>query len=393
MLAFTFPGDGSARAGMGAPWAAHPSWELVEEASDAAGRDVAQLLLDAGPEDLWGTSSAQLSTVVLSLVVLDAVERVGLVPAMCAGHGVGELTALTATGALSFADGVRVVTSRGDAMEEAAEESPGRMVTVVGLEDDDVDVAARRADGDVWVAGFDAPGRVVLAGTDDKVGSAAAIARGLGATNVEPHTRRGAHHTPLMSAVRERLRKAVHEAGLRATDVPVVANVDARPHVGADEWEALLSAQLCNPVRWRQSVQRMVDDGVDSFLELGPGATLTALAGRNAPRARAWSVATPADLDHVLELMEGDTSSQHHHEGEHLHVSERLVVSPATGIFVPDGRWRTEPQGIGVGDVVGWVGEHEVRSRFAGVVMGFVALEGERVTASQPVAWLRVTAG
>src|SRR5689334_16167358 len=113
MVAFTFPGQGSQRPGMGAPWREHESWELVAEASEVAGRDLAHLLLEADAEELRQTRNAQLSTFLLSLIVLDAVERLGVAPAAAAGHSLGEYTALTGTGALSFADGVRVVTARG----------------------------------------------------------------------------------------------------------------------------------------------------------------------------------------------------------------------------------------------------------------------------------------
>src|ERR671912_2851331 len=181
MVAFTFPGQGSQRPGMGAPWAEHESWELVEEASDIAGRDVAELLLEADAAELQQTRSSQLATFVLSLVVLDAVERLGVAPAVAAGHSLGEYTALTATGALSFSDGVRVVTARGEAMQDAADDNPGTMAAVLGLEDDDVDAACRRADGDVWVANFNAPGQVVISGSAEAVGRAGETAKALGA--------------------------------------------------------------------------------------------------------------------------------------------------------------------------------------------------------------------
>src|SRR4051794_16637849 len=157
MPAFTFPGQGSQRPGMGAPWVEHPSWELVDDASDVAGRDVAHLLLEADADELKTPRNAQLATLVASLLALDAVERVGLAPSVCAGHSLGEYTALVATGALSFEDGIRIVTERGDAMQAASEEHPGTMAAVLGLEDDDVDAACRRADGEVWVANYNAP--------------------------------------------------------------------------------------------------------------------------------------------------------------------------------------------------------------------------------------------
>ena len=140
MLAFTFPGQGSQRPGMGRPWQGHESWELIEEASDVAGRDVAALLLDADAEELRDTRNAQLTTFVSSLMVLDAVERLGIEPSFCAGHSLGEYTALVATGALSFDDGVRLVVERADAMHEAGLAAPGTMAAVLGLDDDDVEI-------------------------------------------------------------------------------------------------------------------------------------------------------------------------------------------------------------------------------------------------------------
>ncbi len=125
MLAFTFPGQGSQRSGMGHAWVEHPSWEVTAEASEIAGRDLTDLLLDAPMEELTRTANAQLATFVMSLVVLDAVERLGLFPAACAGHSLGEYTALVASGSLSLSDGTRLVVERGSAMQVAADERPG----------------------------------------------------------------------------------------------------------------------------------------------------------------------------------------------------------------------------------------------------------------------------
>ena len=146
MLAFTFPGQGSQRPGMGRPWADHDSWELVAEASEVAERDVAYLLLDADADELRDTRNAQLTTFVSSLMVLDAVERVGIEPSFCAGHSLGEYTALIATGALGFDEGVRLVSERADAMHQAGNDNVGTMAAVLGLDDDQVEVACRRAE-------------------------------------------------------------------------------------------------------------------------------------------------------------------------------------------------------------------------------------------------------
>jgi [acyl-carrier-protein] S-malonyltransferase len=373
---------------MGAPWTEHESWELVDEASDIAGRDVAELLLTAPAETLQQTRNSQLVTFVMSLVVLDAVERLGVVPTAAAGHSLGEYTALTATGALSFADGVRIVTARGEAMQVAAEDNPGTMAAILGLDDDDCDAACRRADGDVWVANFNAPGQVVVAGSADGVSAAGAIAKEMGAKKVMALAVGGAFHTPYMGQARDELRKAIAEATLWSPDVPVVANIDARLHTDPDDWSGILSAQLCSPVRWRQSVQRLFDDGCRMFVELGAGAVLTGMAKRIVPEAKAFAVSTPDDLDKLLEVIAGEAPHPRALDGEHLYMTERIVVSPAAGVFTPDERWHEGAQ-VEVGDVLGHIGDVEVRSLFSGSVGGFNALDGERVTASQPIAWLR----
>lgn len=394
MLAFTFPGQGSQKPGMGAPWQQQPSWELVGEASEIAGRDVARLLLEADADELRNTRNAQLVTFVTSLVVLDAVERVGIAPAVVAGHSLGEYTALTATGALSFEDGVRIVTARGEAMQRAAEARPGTMAAILGLADDDADAACRRADGDVWVANFNAPGQVVIAGSVEAVEAASAAAKDLGAKRVMALQVGGAFHTQFMAPARDELRKAVEQATIRDPEIPVLANIDARPHQSAQEWSSLLSAQLSSPVRWRQTVQRMVADGVDTFIELGPGGILTGMAKRIAPDRRGIAVGTPDDIDQLLEVLGGEPPAPvGQPDGEHLFMTERMVVSPAAGVFTPDPRWAAggADARVEVGELLGSVGSTEVRSLFSGVVQGFIAVDGERVTASQPIAWLRTS--
>src|SRR6185503_17783852 len=162
--------------------------------------------LDADAEELKDTRNAQLCTFVTSLMVLDAVERLGIEPSYCAGHSLGEYTALTASGALSFDDGVRLVCERAEAVHEA--------------------------------------------GT---------VAKELGAKRVMPLPVSGAFHTPYMSPARDRLRKAIAEASPRDTDVPIISNVDALPHDRGQEWASLLSAQLTSPVRWKHCLLELED--------------------------------------------------------------------------------------------------------------------------------------
>ena len=389
MLAFTFPGQGSQRPGMGRPWEGHESWELVADASDVAGRDVARLLLDADAEELKDTRNAQLTTFVSSLMVLDAVERLGIEPSFCAGHSLGEYTALTATGALSFEDGVRLVVERADAMHEAGTVNPGTMAAVLGLDDDQVEVACRLADNDVWVANFNAPGQVVIAGSVAGVEAAGRHAKDLGAKRVMPLQVSGAFHTPYMTAARDRLRAAIALASPRDTEVPVVSNVDAAAHDTGEEWSSLLSAQLSSPVRWKHCLLSLAESGVTGFVELGPGGVLTGMAKRTVEDLRTISVSTPDELDKLIEWVGSSAPvTPVQHEGEHLFAVERLVVSPAAGVFTPVDNVRAGTV-IEVGHLLGHVGEAEVRSPFAGRVENYIAVEGERVTARQPIAWLR----
>jgi [acyl-carrier-protein] S-malonyltransferase len=374
---------------MGRPWVDHESWELVEEASDIADRDVARLLLDADAEELKDTRNAQLTTFVSSLVVLDAAERLGLEPSFCAGHSLGEYTALAATGALGFDEGVRLVSERADAMYQAGIEKPGTMAAVLGLDDDQVEIACRRADSDVWVANFNAPGQIVIAGSAEGVTAASAIAKELGAKKVMSLAVSGAFHTPFMTSARDRLRKAIAEANPRDTEVPVISNVDALAHDKGEEWSSLLSAQLSSPVRWKHCLLTLEDLGVTEFAELGPGGVLTGMAKRTVENARTISVSTPEDLEKLLEWVNAGAARRGTQlEGEHLFAHERLVVSPAAGLFTPitglsDGTL------LSVGSVLGHVGDTEVRSPFAGVLQSYIALDGERVTMRQPIAWLR----
>jgi [acyl-carrier-protein] S-malonyltransferase len=322
-------------------------------------------------------------------MVLDAVERLGLDADFCAGHSLGEYTALTATGALGFDEGVRLVCERAEAMHDAGIENPGTMAAVLGLDDDLVEIACNRADSEVWVANFNAPGQVVIAGSLEGVAAAGSIAKELGAKRVMALPVSGAFHTPYMAPARDRLRKAIGDAHPRDTDIPIVSNVDALPHDKGSEWASLLSAQLGSPVRWKHGLLRLAEEGVRDFIELGPGGLLSGMAKRTVPSARTISVATPEDLDKLLDFIGSGLVTTHRAtEGETLFATERVVVSPAAGVFTPAADL-SEGSTIDIGEPIGRVGDNEVRSPFAGVLQAFIAIAGERVATRQPLAWLR----
>ncbi len=392
MLAFMFPGQGSQMPGMGRPWVGHSSWSVVDEASDVLGQDVAHLLLDADADELRSTANAQLATYVTSLVVLDALRCAGVTPAACAGHSLGEYSALTAAGALSFTDGLRLVEARGHAMAAAARARPGTMAAVIGLDDESVEEACRQAGGDVWVANLNAPGQVVVSGAVEAVAALRKTAKALGARRVLDLSVAGAFHTSYMAGAGEALAEALARATLRAPRIPVVANVDATVHRGSREWAGVLLDQLCRPVRWRQSVERLVADGANTLAEVGAGTLLAGMAKRIVPDTGLVAVSGPDEVERLADVASPSSPRPPTSpEGEHLHMAERLVVSPAAGVFSPSERWRENLAGsrVEVGEVLGTVGSEEIRSRFAGVVMGIIAHDGEQLVASQPIAWLR----
>lgn len=274
-------------------------------------------------------------------------------------------------------------------MHDAGIKSPGVMSAVLGLDDEHVETACRRADSDVWVANFNAPGQVVIAGSPTGVQLASEHAKELGAKRIMALPVSGAFHTPLMASARDRLREAIAAAKPRDSDVPIVSNVDAKAHSHGNEWTTLLSAQLSSPVRWKQCLETMFESGIKDFVELGPGGVLTGMAKRTIESARTLSISTPEELDKLIEWIGASSlPTQELHEGEHLFAVERLVVSPGAGVFVPNAKIANGTR-ISVGDVIGMVGDQEVRSLFDGILQNYISVDGERLTPHQPVAWLR----
>ena len=389
MIVFTYPGQGSQAPGMGAAWVDEPSWELVEEAGRTTGRDIAFLLLEADAEHLRQTRNAQLATFVMSMLVLDAVARVGLMPNAHAGHSLGEYSALVASGILDFGEAAYLVAERGEAMQLASEEQEGTMAAVLGLPDSQVEAACEEAGPKVWIANYNAPGQVVIAGSPADVATAGDVARRSGAKRVMRLQVGGAFHTPFMASAYERLTKAIARADFQDPDAPVYANVDAAPYESARPWPRLLARQLTSPVRWQQTIRRLLDAGCGTLVELGPGNALTGMARRIDRGAVTLSVRNPADIDPLLESVGARGAEESAlPEGESLYAYERLVVAPTAGVFTP-ARPDCKGSRIVTGAVLGEVNGEPVRSPFSGVVMDYLAVEGERVTTNQPIAWLR----
>lgn len=291
---------------MGEAWLATPHWSVVLEAEEALGEPLAHLLLDAPGDVLARTREAQLTVLLSSLmawraVSADLVSSNGAGPVAFAGHSLGQITALIASGALSLADGVRLAEARASATQHAADATPGRMAALLGADLAVAEQACACVEG-AWVANDNAPGQVVIGGTPAGVEAAGQAAAALGARRVLALNVGGAFHTPLMARAATALAPVLAATSFVAPVAPVLSNVDGQAYGGADGWSERLSRQLVSPVRWRSCQITLAVLGVESLLEVGPGGVLAGLARRTVPNLPVRSVAVPADVSILLEV-------------------------------------------------------------------------------------------
>ena len=308
-LALLFPGQGSQFVGMGRDLAAtHPeAARLFEEADEILGYSLSRLAWDGPENELLETRNAQPAILVHSAAAFAVIrERIGPV-ALAAGHSLGEFSAHAAAGTVSFADAVRTVRLRGELMYEAGRSLPGTMAAVLGLDDAAVEEVCRQAsgaDGECVPANFNARGQVVVSGDPVAVERALAAATDAGALRVIPLAVSGAFHSPLMTPAEEGLRAGLDRITFRPPAFPVVSNVTAEPVHDPAISRDLMIRQLTSPVRWSQSVLAMVANGVDQFLEVGPGSVLCGLNRRNARGTSCAPVGTPENVEAVRDARE-----------------------------------------------------------------------------------------
>lgn len=290
MKAYVFPGQGSQFPGMGKDLYEQSdiAKEMFAKANEVLGFDIADIMFNGTADDLKQTRVTQPAIFIHSVILARLAD---IKPDMVAGHSLGEFSALVANGTLSFEDGLRLVSKRALAMQSACEANPSTMAAVLGLSDEAVEEAcAEVSDAVVVAANYNCPGQLVISGSNEGVEKAGEILKAKGAKRVLPLPVGGAFHSPLMEPAREELEAAIKNTPFNTPACPVYQNVNAEPASEVNLIKENLISQLTAPVRWTQSVQRMLADGATTFIECGPGKVLQGLVKKIDKDAQAESV-------------------------------------------------------------------------------------------------------
>lgn len=297
MKAYVFPGQGSQFVGMGKDLYENDATarQLFDEADSILGFKITDVMFAGTDEQLRQTKVTQ-PAIFLHSVILAKVMGAAFQPAMVAGHSLGEFSALVAAGAMSFADGVRLVSHRAQAMQRACEAAPSTMAAIVGLDDATVEQACKEVGG-VVPANYNCPGQLVISGSVEGIDAACAALTAKGAKRAIKLAVSGAFHSPFMEPARAELAKAIEETSFSAPICPVYQNVTASAETDPAAIKKNLVAQLTSSVRWTQTVQNMIAAGATEFVEVGPGKVLQGLVRKTDKTVTVSGVSTLADIN------------------------------------------------------------------------------------------------
>lgn len=281
MRAYVFPGQGSQFPGMGLDlYKGHEAVKaMMDEANDILGFRITDVMFEGSDDDLKQTSVTQPAVFIHSVSLAKALEG-EFRPDMTAGHSLGEFSALVAAEAMSFGDGLRLVSARARAMQKACELNPSTMAAIIGLPDEKIEEICAGIDGVVTCANYNNPGQLVISGEIAAVDAACEALTAAGAKRALKLKVGGGFHSPCMEPARAELAEAIENTVFTKPICPVYQNVDALPHTDPAEIKANLIAQLTSPVRWTKTVQNMIADGADEFIEIGPGKALQGMIAK-----------------------------------------------------------------------------------------------------------------
>ncbi|OQX96782.1 [acyl-carrier-protein] S-malonyltransferase [candidate division KSB1 bacterium 4572_119] len=303
--AFLFPGQASQYVGMGKDIYEAKQYPIAKEvfdlANDLLGFDITSICFNGPEEQLKQTKITQPAIFIHSYIINKILAEKNVAVDVLAGHSLGEYSALVAANSMSFEDGLKAVKKRGELMQAAGEEQPGTMAAIIGLTQDEVvkicDTAS--AAGIVQPANFNSLTQIAISGSISGVERAMELARKEGAQKVIPLVVSGAFHSPLMESAQVELKKELDSISINNAEFPVYANVTAKPVNSEDEIRELLFKQLTYPVRWVETIQNMLDDGVKEFYEVGPGKVLSGLVKRINRRVTIKVIGTVDDLEKI----------------------------------------------------------------------------------------------
>ncbi|MFN3410033.1 MAG: ACP S-malonyltransferase [Limisphaerales bacterium] len=304
--AFLFAGQGAQVVGMGKDLAAaFPSArQWFDRANAALGYDLAGICFEGPEAELTKTENAQPGIFLVSWVAFQLLrEQTGIKPDATAGLSLGEFTALTAAGAMSFDDCLKVLRVRGRSMQEACEATRGSMAAIIGLDEGPTREVCAAAG--VQLANLNCPGQLVISGEADKITQACELAKAKGAKRALPLAVAGAYHSPLMASAQPKLAAALASVTLNALEVPVISNVTAQPHGAPDEIKARLVEQVTASVRWEESMRYLLAQGFTRFIELGPGTALSGFMKRIEKSAQMLNVADATSLAATVKALAG----------------------------------------------------------------------------------------
>ncbi|GAB1474172.1 ACP S-malonyltransferase [Bacteroidota bacterium] len=285
MKAFVFPGQGAQFSGMGKDlYNSHPlAKEMFEKANEILGFRITDIMFEGSDEELKQTNVTQPAIFIHSVILSKCIENFN--PDMVAGHSLGEFSAMVAAGAMSFEDGLKLVSARAQAMQKACKLEPSTMAAILGSDDKTVEDICSKIDGVVVPANYNSNGQIVISGSVDAVNTACEQLKAAGAKRALVLAVGGAFHSPLMEPARQELAQAIESTKFEKPVCPVYQNVDALPNTDPAKIKENLITQLTAPVRWRQIVENMWSDGAREFVELGPGNVLQGLVKKIAPES------------------------------------------------------------------------------------------------------------